>query len=99
MLGPVLTPTTRLASAARRRAPIAANLLDDGSFSLIAAPHYTTRSRRGTLIPGPLFGTVPGRLVRNTTNVPVYAYVDVTPYAVLSNLPSDVVRILPWTAW
>ncbi len=38
------------------------------------------------------------RLLRNTTNVPVYSYVDVTPYVVLMNLPADVVKILPWSS-
>ena len=37
------------------------------------------------------------RLLRNPTSVKVYSYVDITSYAVLANLPADVVRILPWT--
>jgi hypothetical protein len=36
------------------------------------------------------------RLLRNSTNAIVNTYVDITPYAVLTNLPSDVVRLLPW---
>jgi len=36
------------------------------------------------------------RLLRNGTNVQVYSYVDVTSYVLLLNLPTDVVRILPW---
>ncbi len=36
------------------------------------------------------------RLLRNSANAQVYRYVDITSYAVLANLPSDVVRILPW---
>ena len=36
------------------------------------------------------------RLMRNATNVVVYSYVDLTSYAVLANLPYDVVKILPW---
>ena len=38
------------------------------------------------------------RLLRNPANVKVYSYVDITSYAVLSNLPTDVVRILPWAS-
>ncbi|MGI0150279.1 MAG: hypothetical protein ACREDF_12220, partial [Thermoplasmata archaeon] len=36
------------------------------------------------------------RLLLNAANVKVYSYVDVTSYAVLANLPADVVRILSW---
>jgi hypothetical protein len=36
------------------------------------------------------------RLLRNKTNANVYGYVDISSYAVASNLPADVVRILPW---
>lgn len=36
------------------------------------------------------------RLLRNTTNGKVYAYIDITSYAVLANLPADIVKILPW---
>ena len=32
----------------------------------------------------------------NTTNVKVYSYVDITSYAVVTNLPADVVKVLPW---
>jgi len=38
------------------------------------------------------------RLLRNTTNVVVYSYVDVTSYVLLMNLPVDVVYILPWSS-
>ncbi len=38
------------------------------------------------------------RLLRNTTNVLVYSYVDVTSYVVLLDLPADVVKILPWAS-
>ncbi len=38
------------------------------------------------------------RLLRNTTNVVVYSYVDVTSYVLLMNLPADVVNILPWSS-
>jgi hypothetical protein len=37
------------------------------------------------------------RLLRNATEVLVHEYVDITSYALLANLPADVVRILPWT--
>src|SRR3989454_663943 len=50
----------------------------------------------------PLSGTdaydVLSRLLRNTTNVLLYSYVDVTSYVVLMNLPADVVMILPWSS-
>jgi hypothetical protein len=36
------------------------------------------------------------RLLRNKTNVKVYSYVDVTSYGSVTNLPADVLRILPW---
>jgi len=36
------------------------------------------------------------RLLRNPANVKVYSYVDITSFAILTNLPADVVRILPW---
>ncbi len=38
------------------------------------------------------------RLLRNTTDVLVYSYVDATSYVVLMNLPADVVKILPWAS-
>jgi hypothetical protein len=36
------------------------------------------------------------RLLRNATNAKVYGYIDITWYSILSNLPADVVKILPW---
>ena len=38
------------------------------------------------------------RMMRNTTNVLVYSYVEVTSYVVLMDLPVDVVKILPWAS-
>jgi hypothetical protein len=38
------------------------------------------------------------RLLRNRTNANVYGYVDISSYAIVSNLPADVVRVLPWAA-
>ncbi len=38
------------------------------------------------------------RLLRNSTNVLVYPYVDVTSYVLRMNLPADVVTILPWSS-
>jgi len=36
------------------------------------------------------------RLLRNSQNAQMYRYVDITSYALLANLPADVVKILPW---
>lgn len=53
------------------------------------------------LIAGTLTGSqasgVLDRLLRNSTNVEVFEYVDITSQAVVATLPYDVVRILPWT--
>jgi hypothetical protein len=38
------------------------------------------------------------RLLRNSTNVLVYSYLDVTSYVVLMNLPADVLKILSWSS-
>ncbi len=35
-------------------------------------------------------------LLRNKTNAKVFSYIDLTSYAVLANLPADVVKVLPW---
>lgn len=38
------------------------------------------------------------RLLRNTTNVLAYSYVDITSYALVANFPADVVRTLSWSS-
>jgi len=83
---------------------------DGGTFSpLTYAPLYgenLSQSKVSESVAGTIATSLSGadaydvlsRLLRNTTNVVVYAYVDVTSYVVLMNLPSDVVKILPWAS-
>jgi len=83
---------------------------DGGTFApLTYAPLYgenLSQSKVSESVAGTIATSLSGadaydvlsRLLRNTTDVLVYSYVDVTSYVVLLNLPVDVVNILPWSS-
>ena len=88
---------TRVAMAAIYETVGASPLTAFGRLSRVLAPISLGVAvvTVGTLS-GSRASNVLDRLLRNPANVKVYSYVDIISYAVLSNLPTDVVRILPW---